>query len=671
MKDISQTRQQIGGLLNAGQLEEAKAACKQALSGDPGHPDLLTLYGHVLVRSGDLPAAETQFRIAVDTAPDAAITHQALTDFLLAQGQAEEALASARLALKADPDNAVGFVMLARAAAQNCLFDETQQMLARLRPGKLPTPQSQLAVGVLHHLMGDAGNADRYFNAARQHFQNGAEYLNMLSVIAELNQNWRLAVTCLQKLLQKIPGQIELCDRLAELCTRLNMEGEAVDAYRPVMEQRDDAESHYRFAHFVSLALGDLDEVETHARRALELDENHDGATGVMARVCAYRGDLDKAREYVDRTLELEPGNHNIFLTLGDLVRLEPGHPSFAAVEARQRETRDDYLSAYISKALGKMYASIGDHDKAFDNFRRGNEARERAARRSGISYVPTILEEQTALKARIFTSEFVGALSDCASDSDLPVFIVGLPRSGTSLLEQILSGHSRIAGAGELVELNEISVEFERLMETRGEDAAADIIRENAQAWRELYLSALVEKAKKSDVKPGVKKEPLRIIDKLPTNFRHLNLIAILFPRARIINLARDPLAVGLSIYTNSFKLGHTYATDLRNIGHFYNTYLAHIEHCRRALPLRLIDASYENLITDTETQLRALIDFLDLEWEDQCLAFEGGTGEIRTLSMVQAHNRINSASIDTWKKYQKHLGPLIEAVGPESLAN
>lgn len=667
MKDISQTRQQIGGLLNAGRLEEAKAACRQALSGDPGHPDLLTLYGHVLVRSDDLSGAETQFRVAVDTAPDAAITHQALTDFLLAQGQAKEALKSARLALKADPDDALGFVMLARAAAQNSLFNETQRMLARLRPRKLPTPQSQLAVGVLHHLMGDAGNADRYFKAARQHFRNDAEYLTMLGVIAELNQNWRLTITCLQELLQKTPGQVELCDRLADLYTRLNMEGEAVDAYRPVMEQRDDAESHYRFAHFVSLALGDLDEIETHARRALELDENHDGANGVMARVCAYRGDLEKAREYVDRALELEPGNHNIFLTLGDLVRLEPGHPSFAAVEARLRETQDDYLSGYISKALGKMYASIGDYDRAFDNFRRGNEARGRAALRSGISYVPAILEGQTALKARIFTSEFVEALSDCASDSDLPVFIVGLPRSGTSLLEQILSGHSRIAGAGELVELNEVSMQFERLLELRGEDAAADILRANAEAWRERYMSALVEKAKKSDVE-GV---PLRIIDKLPTNFRHLNLIAILFPRARIINLARDPLAVGLSIYTNSFKLGHTYATDLRNIGHFYNTYLAQIEHCRRALPLRLIDASYENLVTDTETQLRALIDFLDLEWEDQCLAFEGGTGEIRTLSMVQARNRINNASIDTWKKYEKHLGPLVEAVGPESLAN
>lgn len=664
MIDISQFRQQVGQLVNSGQLVEARAACEQALSEDNANPDILALYGHVLWQSGDLPEAEARLRAAVDDAPDAAAPRQVLTEFLLELGKNAEAWESAKLACKLDADNPRGNLLLARAATRINQFEDARKALANLQPQKLITPQSQLIAGVLHHLLGDRDDADRYFKTARQHFPNETDYLQALSITAERNQHLRLAATCLQELLRLTPREVDLCDRLARLCDRLNRSAKAPEVFRPVMEQRDDAESHYRFAHYSLKARGDLEEIATHARRAIELDPKHDGAYGIMAQISAYKGDMGDAQGYVDRVLELEPGNYNLFLTLGDLITIEPGHPSFAAIEALQQNTEDDYVQSFISKALGKMYAAIEDYDTAFENFQRGNIARERAAVVGGKSYVPEKIEARTAMKARIFTKDFVESLSDCASDSDLPVFIVGLPRSGTSLLEQILSSHSRIAGAGELSNLPNAFEEFERLLFERGEQAAADIIRERAPKWREGLIESMMAAI---DGQKG-KKRPLRVIDKLPVNFNYLFLVAILFPKARVINLTRNPLDACLSIYTNSFRLSHDYATDLGKLGHFYHSYLEQIEHCRRELPLALMDANYEGMVRDTETQIRALIEFLGLDWEDACLAFDGATGETRTLSLVQVRSRINSASIGNWRKYEQHLGPLIDSVGKEA---
>jgi hypothetical protein len=236
-------------------------------------------------------------------------------------------------------------------------------------------------------------------------------------------------------------------------------------------------------------------------------------------------------------------------------------------------------------------------------------------------------------------------------------VFIVGMPRSGTSLVEQILASHPNVHGAGELSDI--IKLAYEYIPFTLGlkepyPHCVGSLTQNQIDQCAQKYLARIEQ----------FSSDAVRITDKMPQNFLYLGLIGQLFPRARIIHCSRHPLDTALSIYFQQFIEAHTYSFDLENIGHYYNEYRRLMQHWKNILDIPILDISYQNLVEDFEGTCRRMVGFLDLEWDERCLQFHRSERKIATASFDQVRSPIYSSSLGRWKHYERHLGPLIRVL-------
>jgi hypothetical protein len=231
------------------------------------------------------------------------------------------------------------------------------------------------------------------------------------------------------------------------------------------------------------------------------------------------------------------------------------------------------------------------------------------------------------------------------------------MPRSGTTLVEQILASHPQVHGAGELTALETILIDQlgARLSPIDRARRLADLSAGDLAAMGGAYISRIRALA------PGA----LRVTDKMPANFRFAGLIRLMLPNARIIHCRRDPVDTCLSCYARKFSRGQPYAYDLRELGLYYRAYDALMAHWRRLLPMdRLIEVRYEQVVGDLEGEARRMIAFLDLAWDDACLTFHRTRRPVRTASVNQVRQPLYRTSVARWRPYEKHLGPLLDAL-------
>jgi tetratricopeptide (TPR) repeat protein len=306
-------------------------------------------------------------------------------------------------------------------------------------------------------------------------------------------------------------------------------------------------------------------------------------------------------------------------------------------------------LTAEISLryALGKYFDDVAQYDDAFDHYTRANEL----SKRFGARYDRT---QFAALVTRIierFQPDFIRECQARGSSEELPLLIVGMPRSGTSLTEQILASHPAVFGAGELTFWHGAYVRLER-----------------AGLYSETAMSLLPEVARNYlERLNSVGKGALRVVDKMPANFLYAGLIHAAFPKARIIHMQRHPIDTALSIYfQNFFNIG-PYANDLEDLAHYHGQYLRIMDHWRQVLPaMTLMDVPYEGLIEDQEQWTRRLVDFAGLPWDPQCLNFQDTNRVVITASKWQVRQKIYRRSSGRWRNYEKHLGPLRGLLDP-----
>jgi hypothetical protein len=301
-----------------------------------------------------------------------------------------------------------------------------------------------------------------------------------------------------------------------------------------------------------------------------------------------------------------------------------------------------------VEHALGKIAENSGDYAAAFGHFGRANAAAE-------FPFDLGILRLRYGTQRAIFTREFLSARRNFGCESEKPVFIVGMPRSGTTLTEQIIASHPAAAGAGESPMIRRIARNL-----GIGADlpaaarAAAALDAGSTQRLAESYLAAL----------PPASGTALRVTDKMPLNFEHLGLIALLFPQARIIHCRRDPLDVCVSCFTNPMKAEAT-PGDIAGLGSYYREYARLMEHWRAVLPMPIFESQYEDLVESFEERARALIAFVGLPWDPACLSFYETERSVFTPSAMQVRQPIYKSSVGRWRRYEKHLGPLKAALG------
>ncbi|MDE1986320.1 MAG: sulfotransferase [Alphaproteobacteria bacterium] len=391
---------------------------------------------------------------------------------------------------------------------------------------------------------------------------------------------------------------------------------------------------------------------EAHAafEKLLAIDANYSAAHFGVGSVMKQLGRFDDARRAFERAISLLPNCATYHRALADIERFTDDDPRLAALErlARDENSLQDDQKVELNFALAKAYDDLRRYDSAFERLQRGN-----TIKRQSIAYDEPLIMETFREIAAAFAPALMQAKRGAGYSSEVPVFIVGMPRSGTTLVEQILASHPNVFGAGELPYLQDLIMRGHA-----GPEYPSDMTSFPDDA---LYQFGSLYSARIESLAPQAK----RIIDKLPANFRHIGLIHLALPNARFIHLRRDPVDTCFSCYSKLFLNGLNYTYDLGELGRYYRAYEALMAHWHAVLPQGVIlDVQYETLIENFEEEARRVVKFCDLEWDEHCLAFHETKRAVRTLSEVQVRQPLFKNSIGRSQPYKKWLTPLYDAL-------
>jgi hypothetical protein len=308
----------------------------------------------------------------------------------------------------------------------------------------------------------------------------------------------------------------------------------------------------------------------------------------------------------------------------------------------------------HLHFALGQAKEAGRDYDAAFHHMTEANKLRLLEFESANGPYDPDAEARQVEGITQDFDARHFQRTAGFGLDTELPIYIVGMPRSGTTLCEQILASHSQVFGAGELPDIHQLVEELTR----SGASYAGRLTAADTRAMAERELARLQERG------PSAR----RVTDKHPFNFRHLGLIATLFPRVRFIHCRRDPMDTCLSCFSQDLTHKAIWSGDLKTLGHAYRLYERLMAHWRAVLPARMLEVDYEEVVSDFEGHARRLISFCGLEWEESCLDFHRTSRLVRTPSMEQVRRPIYRSSVGRWRKFERHLTPLRDALADQS---
>jgi len=436
--------------------------------------------------------------------------------------------------------------------------------------------------------------------------------------------------------------------------------GEAIACYRRITVA--DPEHNLAFNNLGALleAAGEQDAAEEAYAEAIAIDPRHAEAQNNLGAILSAKGELERARACFAAAIDARPSFVDPHFNLSTLKRYVSGDPHLPILEALfyQRHKMPPADRARLGFAVGKARADLGAHERAFKAYAEGNRLK-----RLSFHYDEAQSERSVEAIIRAFSPEFLAARRGPAPpDADTAVFIVGMPRSGTTLIEQILASHPQVHGAGELSDLDEIVRTLHQSVGRPFPEALADLGPDDLRALGEAYLKPLKAHA------PGAR----RITDKMPANFFYLGLIHLMAPGARIIHSRRNPMDTCLSNFTRLFNHTMEFAHDLSELGRYYRRYRRLMDHWSTVLPERtVLEVDYEAVVEDLEGQARRMIDYLGLPWDDACLAFHRNPRPVQTASIAQVRRPIYRSSLERWRAYEKDLGPLVSALGAPAKPN
>ena len=414
---------------------------------------------------------------------------------------------------------------------------------------------------------------------------------------------------------------------------------------------------HAGARHNLATALarqGNLDDAAVQFRQALAINHQNPEAHTGLGNVLQNQGRFEEAMAQFEQALAIKPAHAEAYFHRAEIKTFQPGDSDLAAMEAiARRSDLAPQKAAYIHFAAAKALEDCRDYGPAFEHLRQGNELK-----RKLIDYNEPELAKDFRRVARIFDRNLLDRLQGEGDPSSVPVFVLGMPRSGSTLVEQILGSHPQVYPAGELGDLYDAE---RSVLNAAGQtmnfpEYVSTLDGASFRRIGEAYVARLTARANGQQ----------RIIDKLPGNYLKIGLIRMILPNARIIHTMRDPVDTCLSCYSKLFTGGHDFSYDLAELGRHYRRYTKLMDHWRSVLPAgAMLDISYEELVDDIEGQARRLIEYCGLAWDDRCIAFHRNERPVRTASAVQVRQPLFRSSLQRWRKYEANLGPLLQELG------
>lgn len=590
---------------NAEQIDRAIEAARHAVEQDETSAQSWHDLGVLLQVRGALTDSRDAFERAAALEPSLVSAHNNLGNTFVRLGEHERAVVSYRRAIERDPSSMAAH---ANAAAALHLLGRNAEALVHIRRAVEIEPSSTAA----------------RITAA---FVEGAV------------SGYEVALAQVDALLENAPEDAAALAARAYCLLRLERFDETLQTAQRGLALRPDFGILLESLGCALRGLGRFEEAFAAFDRAYAL--GHDRASLLVLKGSGLLeiGRLDEARNILEQALAIAPDLANAWNSLAELRSFAPGDPALAQMEgylATSPNLRPLEARTAMHFALGKGYRKSGNHRNAFRHFAAGN-----ALKRSSIVYDVADDERSARETIAFYTPDILRRLGGAGDTSRAPIFVVGMPRSGTSLVEQILASHPDVYGAGEL---------------TLFDRAIADAGTEDPLALGRRYLELL------DAVAPAGR----RVVDKLPSNFRNAALIHLALPRARIVHCTRDPLDTCFSCYVTQFSGRQDFSWDLVETGRYYRSYAALMEHWRAVLPPgTMLDVRYEDVVAGFEANARRLLAFCDLPWDDAVLRFHETSRPIRTASYKQARQPIYATSVRAADAYRGELRPLIDALG------
>ena len=644
--------QQALTLLRAGDAAGAERAARAALATYPDDANFLTVLGTALNRQHRAGAAETELRRAIAADPDYAKAHEALAHAMLAQQRPADAVPALRRALALNPalksaQIALGQALLAAGQTQEA--EDAYEKLLRDHP-----QMQRLAQAAEHHRDGRFEQAEAIYRELLQQNADDVSVLRLFGVLAIDAGNYRNAATLLQRAVKLAPqfraAWIDLCKAQTELH---DLDDAFASAHRAIALEPDRAGGHIALANALARSSRTEEAIASY-RRAREIrPDNAEIALGLGNVLKTIGRQAEAIAAYRDG-VRLKPDYAELYWSLSNLktFRFEPAEIQ-AMEQALESGTLPEQAIVHFCFALGKACEDNADYARAFACFRRGNELR-----RMQEHYDPVNTDQMGERIRVVFSPALIGANEGAGFADVAPIFIIGLPRSGSTLIEQILASHSQVEATHELPEGGRL-VRFIDRQRIGGKTYPEAVLGFDHQAFAEIGERYDRETRRYRSGLP-------RFIDKMPNNFATVGLLALAMPNARFINARRDPRDTCLSCYKQLFARGQSFTYDLMELGDYYVEYQRMIDHWHSAMPGRVLDVQYESVVADLEGQTRRILEFCGLPWEEACLRYFATERAVRTASSEQVRRPIYGDAIGVWRHYQAELAPLLEVLAP-----
>jgi tetratricopeptide (TPR) repeat protein len=573
--------------------------------------------GVVLHQKGQLSGAERAYKKAIKINKDYFEAQSNLGSVYVDQGRLKQASDIYRKALKLLPDH----------------------------------PMLLNNLGNTLQLQGENEKAIGWFNKAIIQEPNYAQaYCNLGNAQQGLGR-FEEAIASYERAIAIDPDLADTYSNLGSVLMDLDAIDDAATNFNKAIEIDSRHKDAYTGLGNVLCAQGEPDKAIASYHKAIEIDSRYVNAYNGLGNALSDRGDIDQAIASYHKVIEINPEHTAAYKAISMLKQFSEGDDDIRSMESLYAsEGISDKQKMQLAFGLGKAFEDLGKYEKGMEFIMQATRLQ-----RASLDYSTSESQESFAKIKQVFSLDFFARHKSMGSPDQTPVFILGMPRSGTSLVEQILASHPDVFGAGEL---NDILYLTRKICPADSSSKyPACVLDLDAGAFEELgkqYIAGIRNHS------AGTK----HIIDKMPHNFLHIGFIRAILPNARIIHLIRDPMDNCLSVFKKGFISGHDYSYDMTELGQYYNLYLDLMEYWRNTLPGFLYDLSYEELVTDQEGQTRKLLDYCNLSWDDACLDFHKTRRIVKTVSKTQVRRPIYKDSVKLWKKYEKQLEPLAAAI-------
>ena len=601
-------------------------------------------------KAGRLAKAERDYRAALALEPNNSEALNNLGVALHGLGRLDEAIAHYQKALGLNVRLSGVINNLANAYRDQGKLDDAVGCFERIIAQEPNLAGARFELGTIRF-------DQRKFNLAISHFKSAlkleprlVDAYFMMGLALQEQEKPAEAAQCYAQVLKARPEDPEACNNFACALQALGQYDQAAKLFSRTLSIKPDHVEALNNFGLNCHRQGDIAQSRAYLERALAVNPAYAEAHNNLGNVLKDIGRFDEALERYDRAIACAPDHVMAHFNRVDMRTIRAGDPELGQLEvlASISDSMSPSKASSIHFAFAKALEDVGEFARAFEHMTKGC-----AIKRLHMPYDEAATTKYFQRISAVFDGNALERLAGKGHSSSTPIFIVGMPRSGTTLIEQILSGHSLVQAAGEVLAFEQIITETLDSPDLPYPERITTIDPKSLHEFGDTYLGKL----------PILIPGKSRITDKLPGNFVNVGLIRAVFPNARIIHAVRDPLDTCVSCFSKLFREGQEFTYNLAELGRYYVSYAALMARYRSVLPNdAFIEVEYEGLIEDVEGTARRMLEYCGLPWEESCVAFSNVDRHVETASAVQVRRPLYRDSIGRWRRYANHLGPLID---------